>query len=79
MVKKIWAFIRWNFSRMKWHDYAWILGCGMVGAGWETEGAVFYGGVLIMLSIIFGGLIKLQWDRWKAEREDLFETIKDSK
>jgi hypothetical protein len=78
MVKQIFAFIRWNFSRMKWHDYVWIIACGMIGAGWDEKGLLFITGGLVALTMIFGALIKLQWLRWKLEREELLNTIKDS-
>lgn len=79
MVKQIFAFLRWQFARFKWHDYVWFLGSGMIGAGWETKGALFYSGVFMLLCLAFGAMVKSQWRSWKEERKELFETIKDSK
>jgi hypothetical protein len=78
-MKQVLAFIRWNFSNLKWHDYLWMISCGMVGAGWNSEGLLFFSGLAIMLAMAIGGLITLQWRRWKMEREQLLDTIKDSK
>jgi hypothetical protein len=78
-MKQVLAFIRWNFNRMKWHDYLWMLGCGLTGAGYVGEhDAMFYIGGLIIVSMCFGALIKFQWLRWKMEREELLNTIKNS-
>ena len=79
MVKQILSFLRWQFSKLEWHDYVWFLGAGMIGAGWESKGLLFYAGLLIVWFMIVGGLVKMQWQRWKVERKELLETIRDSK
>ena len=79
MVKKIFGFLHWQFSRFKWHDSLWFVGCFLIGAGWSGNNVMLYLGIGIMVTMFFGGIIKIQWDRWKAERKELLKTIKDPK
>lgn len=79
MVKQIFSFLRWQINKFTWVDYTWFLGAGMIGAGWESKGVVFYLGLLVVWTIVVGGLVKMQWLRWKDERKELLDTIKNSK
>lgn len=77
MVKQILSFIRWQFSRWTWADYLWMTGAFMIGAGYNGNQTVFLIGVIIAASMIFGAVIKSQWQSWKRERQDLLNTIKN--
>jgi hypothetical protein len=79
MVKQIFSFVRWQVARFTWSDYLWFLACGMVGFGWEQKGLVFFLGMFLIFVILFSSLVGSQWERWKEERKQLLETIKDSK
>lgn len=77
MVKQIFAFLRWQFSRWTWADYLWMTGAFMIGAGYNGNQTVFIVGVVIAMSMVFGALIKAQWQSWKRERQELLDTIKN--
>ena len=79
MVKQILSFLRWQLARFKWDDYLWFIGCGMVGWGFSKNDLVMYLGIAIITGILLSSMIKSQWQRWKEERKELLETIKDSK
>lgn len=79
MVKQVLSFIRWQFLRIKWHDYLWTAAVLMTVVGWNENGVLVIVGLSTMIAMMFGFLFKVQWQRWKSERKDLFNSIKNSK
>lgn len=76
-MKEFFKFIKWQVSKWKWHDYLWFLGCGLVGAGFHNP-QLLMAGAIIVFTMIFSYMVKTQWNRYKEERNKLFDTIKDS-
>lgn len=77
-MKEIFNFILWQLKKWKWTDYLWFTGCGMMGIGWQGNEYVFIVGTTIVLIMMFGALISMQWERYKRDRNQLFDTIKNS-
>ena len=76
-MKEMFRFAKWHFSKWKWHDYLWFIGCGLVGAGFGNP-TLLIAGATIVFGMATTCMIKMQWARYKEERNKLFDTIKDS-
>ena len=76
-MKEALNFIKWQISKWKWHDYLWFTGCGLVGAGFNNP-KLMVAGVSIVFAMVLSYMVKMQWQKYKEERNKLFKTIKES-
>lgn len=79
MVKQIFSFIKWQIRRWNFEDYLWSLGFVLLSVGFIVDQRIAIVGSFIICGILFKMLVCGQWDKWKEERKQLLETIKDSK
>lgn len=79
MVKEVADFLRWQAKRLEWDDYTWAVGCFLIGAGINDNKSMLLAGAFVLFGTIIASLIRMQWRRWKSERKELLETIRDSK
>lgn len=86
-MKEVWAFLRWQAARFNTGDWIWFVGCGFIGAGIsaspERAPTLYTIGGLVMASLFVKWFIwdtaRSQWDRYKREKAELFNTIKEGK
>lgn len=79
---KIWSFLRWKFNQTTFEDFCWWTGAGLIGAGAGADskflliiGAIFW--MCIFSSILIKHYRK-EYDEFKQEQNQLFDTIKNS-
>lgn len=82
---KIWAFIKWHYSKLQFWQKLWIL--AFVNFGWfiagggQSEIALAIGVSLIIVVItkwLITDPIINSWKKFKQERQDLFDLIETS-
>lgn len=85
-MPKVIDFVKWKLRRATLSDWAWGLGCALIGAGAvriETDGKLYMlAGFILWFTVIFFEIIikgiKHDYDRFNEERNNLFDTIKNS-
>lgn len=85
-MPKVFDFFKWKIRQATLSDWAWGLGCALMGAGvvrYEDDGKYYIiAGSALWFTIIFFEIIiagiKRDYQRFKEERNNLFDTIKNS-
>lgn len=85
-MMKVIDFFKWKFRQATLSDWLWWLGCALIGAGAvriDTDGKFYMiAGFVLWFTIIFFEIIikgiKRDYERFTEERNNLFETIKNS-
>lgn len=79
MVKQILAFLRWQLSKFTWRDYYFMSALVLIIVGLKSSQWLVLIGTAAVLLMALHTLVKLQWDQWKRERQDLLDKIKHAK
>lgn len=86
MIKEIFGFIQWQWSKLETWQKFWIFAMFIVGMAAGAPKPYDHYLFLLAMSILVGmvvvGLmipsVKSSWEKYKKEKYGLFETIKDS-
>lgn len=88
-MKTFWAYLKWMWSKWQPTQRIWLLGCFFFGAGlsnwWETKEpglsiqiawAIWF---VVIIKWFIWDTVAYSWQRFKQERKDLLNTIKEGK
>lgn len=87
-MNKLFAFLKWHWSKWTPGQRVYILSAGFIGAGiadyWESgiinlPMRIGFGMMLaVLIKWFFWDTTIASWKRFEEERKDLFKTIKES-
>jgi hypothetical protein len=85
-MKDLFDFVKWQWSKFEGWQKCWIISSAFFGAAMVSEPPYVFYLSLVPMTVIFGFLTKWliwdgtksQWQKYKKEKEGLFDTIRDS-
>lgn len=90
-MKEVWYFLKWKWSKYTFTDKCWFIGAFFIGSatydmyfhpeqGTPWQAVVGFGlWFTILLKWMFVDTIKEQWQRYKKEKAELLNTIKEGR
>lgn len=86
-MKELINFIKWQWSKWEFWQKAFIFSSFFFGAALVAEPPYVFYLSLVPMTVVFGFMTKWMiwdgtkaaWDRYKQEKANLFNTIKDGK